>query len=113
MNVKAEKYMHIVTNQLRPVVEHTMGSWGWDKIGTTSSAINLDAIDGANMIEVDEDGDKINETHYLLPIVDETQANKFKTACGVIGLEVVYLSYDDAIAEWKRLKALKPVKEEV
>ena len=110
----ANNYLHVQTNQLRPLVEHLFGAsaWetkGWMNMGSTPTAINLDDIDGANMIKTDVDGDNVTETHYLLPIVDETAANKFRIACGTLGLIVEIMTYDEAIVKWDELKALKPV----
>jgi hypothetical protein len=80
-------------------------------MGSTSQAINLDDIDGGNSIQIDTTNDGlINEYHYLLPIVDETQANTFRVECGKLGVVVDIMSHAEALVKWEELKALKPVK---
>ena len=107
----ADKYLHVQTNQLRPLIEHLYGknAWeqeSWERMGSTATAINLDDIDGGNSIQVDTNGDKVMEYHYLLPIINEVRANQFRVDCGKIGLEVEIMSHDDAIEKWKELKAI-------
>ena len=108
----ANKYIHFQTNNLRPLCEHLFDSWEpktWGHMGSTATAINLDDIDGGNTIEVDSDGDKVSEYHYLLPIVDETQANIFRQECGKLGVVVEIMTHDEALTKWDDLKKLKPV----
>ena len=109
---QATKYMHIETNQLAPLVDKLYGKGTsqkdiWSAIGSDATMINLDAIDGANAIQTDGD----SETHYLLPIKDETKANMFVNKCESIGMEVEIGTYEEAMELWEELKALKPVKE--
>lgn len=111
----ANSYLHVETNQLRPLVEHLFGNSAWDQndwgnMGSSANAINLDDIDGANTIVVDTNGDNVTETHYLLPIVDETKANEFRVKCGSVGLVVDIMTYEEALVKWAELKALRPIK---
>jgi len=111
----ADKYLHLETNNLRPLIEHLYGknAWeqeSWERMGSTATAINLDDIDGGNSIQVDADGDLVMEYHYLLPIINETRANQFRVDCGALGVVVEVLTHDEAIAKWDELKKLKPVK---
>jgi len=108
----ADKYLHFETNNLRPLCEHLFNSWEpktWGHMGSSATAINLDDIDGGNSIQVDTNGDMVNEYHYVLPIVDEVQANVFRVECGKLGVVVDILTHEEALAKWAELKALKPV----
>ena len=112
---QATNYMHIETNQLAPLVDKIFGKGAsqkdiWSVIGSDAIMINLDAIDGANSIQTDADGDNILETHYLIPIKDEAKANTFVNKCAEIGMEVEIGTYEEAIELWQELKALKPIK---
>ena len=115
----ANNYLHVQTNQLRPLVEHLYGpkAWdqkGWENLGSTPTAINLDDIDGANMIQVDTDGDKVVETHYILPIIDEVRANNFKVDCAKFGLVVEIMTVEAAEAKWQEYKEIiKTQKQEI
>jgi len=109
----ADKYIHFETNNLRPLCEHLFGAWEpktWGHMGSTANAINLDDIDGGNSIQVDTDGDSVTEYHYVLPVIDEVQANNFRVECAKLGVEVEMLTYNEALAKWAELKALKPAK---
>lgn len=98
----AEKYLHLVTSQLRPVVEHVTGSWKWENLGTTAQAINLDDIDGANTVSTPD-----NEIHYILPIMDELKCTHFRIACEGMGLPSEVLTHEQALTKWEELKAQK------
>lgn len=110
----ADKYLHFETNNLRPLCEHLFGAWEpktWGHMGTTATAINLDDIDGGNQIQIDTTNDgKVNEYHYLLPIIDEVQANTFRVECAKLGVQVEIMTHVEALAKWEELKALRPQK---
>lgn len=111
---KATKYMHVETNNLGPLVEKLYGKGSqaniWELIGSDAIMINMDAIDGANTIQTDVDGDSVLETHYVLPIKDESKALAFVAKCAELGMEVEIGTYEEAIELWNELKKLKPTK---
>lgn len=113
---KESKYMHFETNQLGPLVEKLYGKGSqnniWDLIGSDAVMINLDDIDGSNMILVDSDGDSVLENHFVLPIKDEAKALAFKEKCDALGMEVEIGTHDEALTIWKILKSMKPTPQE-
>lgn len=112
----ADNYIHFETNNVRPLVEHLYGISAWEEkkwgiLGSSSTAINLDDIDGGNQIAVDKDGDKVLEYHFILPITDMEASVLFQDKCATVGIEVEIITYNEAIVKWNELKALKPVAE--
>lgn len=85
------KYLTLETNALVDLVgRNAKQGIDWESIGTNAKLINLSPINNT-VTNVETKG-----TIYLLPITDETKANKFIIECAKYDIEAKLITLEEA-----------------